>query len=181
MKNYPEIIVWNAHNGTSSIRAEGGIFQMVCSNGLTIRTEKFGDLRIRHDNPYLDDSMIAYELAQFSADATKSADIRHTWRDIQMDSGERMNFYRAAAQLRSTDMSEHHLAVFDYPQREEDTSHDLWTVFNRTQEYLVRGGYATPNASGRGIRMVREITGINSLERVNRELFDMANTVAMRN
>ena len=45
--NYPEIVLVNSHDGTSSYQLLSGIFRMVCSNGL-IAGDICDDVRIRH-------------------------------------------------------------------------------------------------------------------------------------
>jgi hypothetical protein len=43
-----EILVINANDGTSSLRMEAGLFRLVCSNGLIIKSQDVGSARIRH-------------------------------------------------------------------------------------------------------------------------------------
>ena len=47
-KNYVEIALYNSSNGQSKFRMEIGIFRMVCSNGMVIKTEDFGSINMRH-------------------------------------------------------------------------------------------------------------------------------------
>ena len=46
--SFPEILIVNAHNGTSSYTLRAGIFRFVCSNGMVVSEEDFGMLRVRH-------------------------------------------------------------------------------------------------------------------------------------
>ena len=58
--------------------------------------------------------------------------------------------------------------------RFDDRRPDLWSVFNRTQENLVRGGLETRSANGRRMR-TREVRGISENVQLNRALWTLAN------
>ena len=45
---YPQILLTNSHDGKSSFKFEAGIFRLVCSNGLVIKTEDYGTARLVH-------------------------------------------------------------------------------------------------------------------------------------
>ena len=45
---FPQILMTNSHNGTSSFQFETGIYRMICENGLVIATEQFEKIKIRH-------------------------------------------------------------------------------------------------------------------------------------
>ena len=60
--------------------------------------------------------------------------------------------------------------------RVEDTSDDLFTVLNRCQEALLRGGLCRRAASGR-LSCTRRITSIREEIRLNSGLWDLATEV----
>lgn len=62
-------------------------------------------------------------------------------------------------------------------QRSDDVGQDLWRVFNRTQENLVRGGVRGRAATGRRIR-TRAVTGISENVGLNRALWTLAEEMA---
>ena len=75
------------------------------------------------------------------------------------------------------------------PRRSADVSNSLWSVFNRTQESLIRGGFDASFASAeereqgyfsasRTFRRVRKVTGISANERINTQLWELAESVA---
>ena len=177
---YPEIYWINSHDGSCALTARAGIFRLVCTNGTTIMTEDYGSLRIRHDNPVAENRFDILDLVMdYTLKVRKVMDTVLDWKLIQVPLEQRIDFYRKASQLRSKGMTELELITFDVPQRQEDSSHDLWTMFNRTQEYLVRGGYSATSAATNKPRNVREISSINSLEKVNSDLYGMANEIAI--
>jgi len=46
--SYIEILLTNSHDGSSTFRFEVGIFRLVCENGLVIKDQDMGTLKIRH-------------------------------------------------------------------------------------------------------------------------------------
>ena len=59
------------------------------------------------------------------------------------------------------------------PRRYEDRKDDLWSVFNRCQENLLKGGLAGRNAQGKRSR-TRAVNGIDGDIKLNRALWVMA-------
>jgi hypothetical protein len=57
------------------------------------------------------------------------------------------------------------------PRRFDDRRPDLWSVFNRTQENLTKGGL---HGSANGRRQTRPVQGIDSDIRLNRALWLLA-------
>jgi len=69
--------------------------------------------------------------------------------------------------------------------RKEDKGNDLWRVFNRTQEALIRGGVPVQGLNNENCcavcnhvtpvkRKARPINALHSQVKINRELWDMA-------
>lgn len=59
------------------------------------------------------------------------------------------------------------------PRRHDDRRPDLWSVFNRTQENLTKGGLHGRSANGRR-QQTRPVQGIDSDIRLNRALWLLA-------
>lgn len=45
---YPELVIFNSYNGEQSLKIETGIFRLICSNGLTIATDRNNHATVRH-------------------------------------------------------------------------------------------------------------------------------------
>jgi hypothetical protein len=45
---YPQILLTNSHDGGNAFTLSAGIFRLVCSNGLVIKTEDYGSARLVH-------------------------------------------------------------------------------------------------------------------------------------
>ena len=47
-EEYPQLLLTNSHDGGNAFSLSAGIFRMVCSNGLVIKTEDYGTARLVH-------------------------------------------------------------------------------------------------------------------------------------
>ena len=47
-EEYPQLLLTNSHDGGNSFSLSAGIFRLVCSNGLVIKTEDYGSARLVH-------------------------------------------------------------------------------------------------------------------------------------
>ena len=45
---YPELLLSNSHDGTTSFTLDVGIFRLICSNGMVVKSEDFGSMKVRH-------------------------------------------------------------------------------------------------------------------------------------
>jgi len=62
--------------------------------------------------------------------------------------------------------------------RAEDSSSDLWTILNRVQEHLIRGGASDGRRDRNGrLRTVRALRGIDSKVTLNKALWGLAEQV----
>ena len=46
---YPQLLLTNSHDGGNAFTLSAGIFRLVCSNGLVIKTEDYGTRRLVHN------------------------------------------------------------------------------------------------------------------------------------
>ncbi|MGU5721704.1 DUF932 domain-containing protein [Aeromonas hydrophila] len=168
-----EIVLLNSHDGTSSYQMLAGMFRFVCSNGL-VCGDTVADVRIPHKGDVAG-SVIegAYEvLSGFE----RVKENREAMRAVTLDEGEAEVFARAALALKYDDpdkpapVSESQILM---PRRFDDRRPDLWSVFNRAQENLTKGGLSGRSANGRRQR-TRPVQGIDSDVRLNRALWLLA-------
>ena len=45
---YPELLLTNSHDGTTAFKLDVGIFRLVCSNGMVVKSQDFGSMKVRH-------------------------------------------------------------------------------------------------------------------------------------
>ncbi len=168
-----EIILLNSHDGTSSYQMLAGMFRFVCQNGL-VCGDTVADARVPHKGDVAAQVIEgAYEVLQGFEQAQVS---REAMRAVTLDGGEAEVFARAALALKYDDpekpapITERQVLA---PRRLDDNRADLWSVFNRTQENLIRGGLVGRGNSGRRLR-TRPVQGIDQDLRLNRGLWLLA-------
>ena len=168
-----EIILLNSHDGTSSYQMLAGLFRFVCQNGL-VCGETLADKRIPHKGNVAELVIEgAYEVLQCFQQVH---DKRDAMRAINLDARESEVFARAALALKYDDTSAP-LPITEgqilLPRRPEDRHPDLWSVFNRVQENLLKGGLYGRRANGQRQR-TRAVQGIDQNVRLNRALWLLA-------
>ena len=178
----PEIVLLNSHDGTSSYQLLAGFFRFVCSNGL-IAGDVCNDIRIRHSGNVVQDVI---EGSYTVLDNIKEIGARvDAYKAIQLTVPEQSAFAEAATEIRwgrDTDTG-NLLAPIKNPDavlniaRYEDRKNDLWTIFNRAQENLLKGGLIGRSANGRRTR-TREVGGVTENVRLNRALWTLADRMA---
>ena len=167
--SFPELLLINAHNGCGGYTLQGGVFRMICSNGMVISENDFGKVSIRHIG-FKPEQVISAS-KDLIAHSTKVSDKINSWQAIDLEQDVRSAFFREAAEVRFGDNPDGSLVTsVSTFRREADNNTDLWSSFNIAQENLIRGGYR--NASTR--RMVRPITNIQKDINLNSQLWDLA-------
>lgn len=168
-----EIILLNSHDGTSSYQMLAGMFRFVCSNGL-VCGDTVADVRVPHKGDVAGQVIEgAYQVLHGFDRALES---RESMQAITLDEGEAEVFARAALSLKYDDpdkpapITESQILM---PRRFDDSRPDLWSVFNRTQENLTKGGLHGRSANGRR-QQTRPVQGIDSDIRLNRALWLLA-------
>lgn len=168
-----EIILLNSHDGSSSYQMLAGMLRFVCQNGL-VCGDTFADVRVPHKGNVTDHIIEgAYEVLH---GFERVQDSRDSMRAITLDEGEAEVFARSALALKydgagkALPITENQILR---PRRFDDNRSDLWSVFNRVQENLVKGGLSSRASNGRQQR-TRPVQGIDQNVRLNRALWLLA-------
>jgi len=166
----PEIVLFNSHNGKSNYDLRMGLYRFICSNGMVVSDAEFGSIKIRHMG-YSDEQVMSAS-QEFIDNSTRIMNVVDAWKGVQLDGDQVRSFGREAAKLRFENPDDLTVNTVLSARRGEDMASDLWTVFNRTQENLLRGGFLV---SG-GRRRSREITNIDKNVEINTGLWDLASS-----
>lgn len=169
-----EIVLLNSHDGTSSYQMLAGMFRFVCSNGL-VCGDTVADVRVPHKGDVSGHVIEgAYEVLR-GFDRVK--DSRDAMRAITLHDSEAEVFARSALALKYDPTDNKPAPITEsqilMPRRFDDRRPDLWSVFNRTQENLTKGGLHGRSANGRR-QQTRPVQGIDSDVRLNRALWMLA-------
>ena len=166
----PEIILLNSHDGSSSYQMLPGLFRGVCTNGL-VCGQSFGEVRVPHKGDVVEKVIEgAYEvLGIFDRVEEK----RDAMQSLMLPPPAQQALAKAALAYR---FGEDHQPVTAAqvlsPRRSEDRSDDLWNVYQRVQENLMKGGLSGRTAQGKRSR-TRAVNGIDGDVKLNRALWVM--------
>ncbi|KAA0544039.1 MULTISPECIES: DUF932 domain-containing protein [Citrobacter] len=167
----PEIILLNSHDGSSSYQMLPGLFRSVCCNGLVCGTS-LGEVRVPHKGDVVEKVIEgAYEvLGVFDRVEEK----RDAMQSLLLPPPAQQALAKAALTYR---FGEEYQPVTESQvlsaRRWQDEQNDLWSVFNRLQENLSKGGLSGRSAQGKRSR-TRAVNGIDGDIKLNRALWVMA-------
>ena len=168
--SFPEMLLMNAHNGLGGYQLQGGIFRMVCSNGMVISESDFGKVHIRHIG--FEPKQVINASRDLIATSSQISDKVNTWKELELSPRAQQDFFADAAKIRFENPSDDIIKEISNVRREADRGNDLWRTFNVAQENLIRGGFRNGNTN----RMVRAISNIQKDVKFNSELWDLAST-----
>jgi hypothetical protein len=179
----PEMVLTNAHDGTSSYRLLAALLRLVCLNGMVAGgVDKF-DMRVRHkgDERMVEDVIDAsFEIIETFPEVLDAAD---EMSKMPITQRQAMAYAEAAHSLRWHKEDER--GVVHAPiapeqllqrRRVEDNVNTVFGVFNVVQENLMKGGIAGYSAKRRPTR-TREIKNITEDIRLNRALWILAESL----
>jgi hypothetical protein len=172
----PEVVFLNSHDGTSAYQLRMGIFRVVCTNGLIVSVGAFPSVRVAHRGDVVEEVVTsALEMSErFGMLAGQVERMEHRL----MPKDEQIAFAERALAVRFPELKDSGLEPVQLLgcRRAEDFGDDLWSVLNRCQENLLRGGLSRTVGGGRR-RRTRRITSIREDVRINSGLWDLAEQV----
>ena len=183
----PEVVLKNGHDGTSQYHLMMGLFRLICMNGLVVSESMFGDVKVPHRGHALDKVIEGtYEVIQHADEVMGRVE---ELKQISLNPSEAAIFARAALQVRFEDEVPESLMLDPTrilkARRIEDRSADLWTVYNRAQENLVKGGISfdavREDARGRQNHVRQSMRAVRSVDgdiKLNRALWTLTEEMA---
>jgi hypothetical protein len=172
-----EVILTNAHDRTAMYTLDAGLFRLVCSNGLVMKSSDFGSIHIRHSGDVIGDVQRGSQL--IVARAPKIRQQVKLWRAIQLNEHQRLLLASAAVHMRYGSLKASPILpqrLLDM-RRPEDDRASLWITMNVIQENLMRGNLAGMSSNGRRIR-TRGINSVGTEMAINRNMWALAETMA---
>jgi hypothetical protein len=169
----PELVFLNSHDGTSAYQLRVGLFRVICTNGLIVSRGAFPTFSVAHRGNVVDD-VVAHALGISERFEVLAAQVeRMEQRRLFKD--EQIHFAERALTLRYPDPAQAGMAASQLLncRRVEDAGDDLFSILNRCQENLLRGGLSRRSVNGRLLR-TRRITSIREDLRINSALWDIA-------
>ena len=183
----PEILLWNSHDATQSLRLLSGLYRMACDNGIVCGQGL--QAKLRHDGGQTTGfEKLVIEQAQNMPKAMAQAE---TMQAIKLDMRQQQAFAKDALNLRWGNINETAengtfwdsvtMIHANHAKRIEDTSQDLWTTYNRLQESLITANnipVISRTDKGEKTRKAKAIQSLKETVRLNQGLWDLAEKAA---
>ena len=170
----PELVLINSHNRSSGYQLSAGIFRLVCSNGMVVKSSSFGDINIRHSGD------VTGEVIEGSYKIIKEMpaiiDAMHHMKGVLLTDQQRNAYAESALILRygvdddgiiKAPISADSLLQLRRP---DDNKKDIWTTFNVVQENFMRGGLRGVSSNGRNTR-TRAVKSVYTDTHLNKALW----------
>ena len=177
-----ETIFINSHDGTSSVQIASGIFRFACANGIIVADSTVNSFALRHNGLSMDKVLECSH--QILSQQEKVAGVIETWKNLKVDLSSGLELAKTGIELRwGKDATKHPIGpekVLFGVRRTQDIDDNLWTVFNRVQENILRGGLIDgARQSSKRWRATREIKSIDAHTAINRGLWEKASELAL--
>jgi len=180
---YPQIVICNNSRGWGKLRFELGVFRMVCENGLIVKEEgkDFGSFTLRHMGYSFQELK---ELVNQAVEALPNVVAKiNQFTERIMTKEEQKSFAKKALEIRFDEetlsrVTDAQIQEMLNPLRKEDAGDDLYRVFNRVQESIVRGGFDIAGKTKSGTRKVRRISNMLQDLNINGQLWVLAESYA---
>lgn len=177
----PRVILTNSHDGSSACKLQAGLFRAACANGLVIADGTVQSQVIRHSNTTIERAILA---AIYLRDQSENILNRvEAFSAAELDYSEQVGFAARAIGIRFGNEAAGARPVdILAARREEDRGNDLWHVFNRVQENIIRGGFEVvrPKLGWQvNSQKAKEIKAIDALLSVNTKLWAAAEDLVL--
>jgi len=172
-----EIALVNSHDRSSAYQIHAALWRCVCSNGLLVSDSTIERVSIRHSGREAEE-IIAASFSML-AQLPRLTERVEAFRSRQLTPAEQHDFAAQAIRLRWDDaaLAPVSPAKLLWPRRSEDAGNDLWSVYNRVQEHLTKGGlkdYGKRKEDGHRFPRTRPVKGLDENVRLNKALWGLA-------
>ena len=172
-----EVVLVNSHDRSSAYQLHAGLFRIACSNGLLVADSTFEHASIRHSG-FETQQVIAASFRVLEQLPQITAHVE-AFRSRQLTPAGSHAFAESAILLRWEDLKSAPVSAAKvlWPRRSEDAGSDLWSVYNRVQENLTKGGlkdYSRRKEGGDRFARTRPVKGLDENVKLNKALWHLA-------
>lgn len=161
-----QLVITNSFDGTAAFRMGLGFFRFVCSNGMMVG-ESYETFKHRHIGNIIEE--VDESVERIVAQTNKLMEDLDRMKSKILTPSQIVEFYNQAIKIKDPEIQS---ALF-IPRRTEDNANDLFTVLNVVQEGIIRGNTTAVSSNGERFTM-RTMRNLSEMERINKQLFDLA-------
>ncbi len=181
---FPEIVLTNAHDATAAFVFHAGLFRLACTNGLVVAESTFEAVRIMHFSKLSEvQKVTSRALSEIPTIMSKV----QLWKNRVLQEEEQRAFALKSMLLKyeTKEKAPINPSMLLRARRPGDDGADLWNVFNRVQENIIRGGQRDlskslidKNGHARLAGRTREVRSIDEQVSLNKGIWHLADTMA---
>ena len=174
---YADIVLTNSHNRSSSFIVDLAFFRLVCANMLVVPSQIFNHHSIIHSG--FNGEKVKMAIDEVTSYMPKIKEQIDQFKIISLSDKEQHALAKASIDIRF-DTKIHKISTEEllHVHRTEDDDSSLWTVFNRVQEAIIRGGIRGYNRKTGRTFTSKPITAIDTNLKLNKELFSTMQRMA---
>jgi hypothetical protein len=176
----PELVLVNSHDGASAYNLMGGIYRLVCSNGMIVGNTS-SEVKVRHSGNVVGNVIEgSFEVID---SIKKVIPVIDDWKKLDLTYEQRKAYAEAALGLRwDADEAGNVQAPVSATsllsaRRFEDRGDSLWLTYQKTQENLIRGGLRGEGSTGRRMT-TRAVSSVSENVKLNKALWQLTQRMA---
>jgi hypothetical protein len=175
----PEVILINAHDGTSAYHLRGGYFRFVCSNGMIVGSHLAG-FTVRHTvGPQTAEEVLEAGERVVTETFPRMLEKIDLFRSVVLPYEQQTRLAQRAIDLRyGSSLPKFPATDLLHVRRDEDRDGTLWNVLNRVQENILDGGWETRSVGWGRRSQVRPVERVSAVIAINQGLWDEAAKIA---
>ena len=171
-QSVPEVVLMNSHDGSSGFKLWAGIFRMVCCNGMIISDSIMGQISVSHRSNAA--QIVGDRSVEFMGKIDHIEERVQRFMSSILTDQQQTLFAERAVQLRwgdnrPTGLQAQSLLI---ARRFEDAGNTAWSVLNRIQENVIKGGVNLNRP--RRQSSTRMLRSVGDDARVNSRLWEIA-------
>lgn len=168
----PQVMMLNSHDRSSGFHLYAAMYRLICDNGMIVSDgAEVTPIKVHHT------ARMVENVVDRSLELIKCIDgvyrLRGDMLKTELTPKTALAFAKQAVTFRPPRTAVLAPETLLIPRRKEDDKFDLWHVFNRIQENMLRGGNETTAEDGRVV-MTRGIGRIERDVEVNTKLWSLA-------
>lgn len=168
-----QAILINSHNRSCAYQFHVGVFRFACCNGMIVG-DTFGKISVKHIGLTEDEIIGASkQIIEIAPGICESID---EMKEIELTPDEQGIFakYALKSVYPETDLPPVRTEQILAERRRDDKGPELWKVFNRVQENVIKGGIRGNIPNSYKTRRTREIKSIDRNVKVNKDIWNLA-------
>ena len=171
----PEIVLINAHDGTARYYLYGGLYRMVCANGMMMG-KTIASMTVAHRGGELTrNKVIEGSYTIVKDEFPRMLEQRQAMLDREVSRDEEVLFAHRALALRYADgLPPFGASLLLNVRRSEDDHPTLWHLLNKVQENVIDAGFASRSVLFNRLTHIRPVEQVNQRVKINRGIWDIA-------